>query len=142
MTWEKVEWLKEVRTIWLHYDFLNKQICTNQIMQKFSCQHNEFFIFFSDFFFLLERGRPPKSFANTTPDFGTLDSPPKAKRKSRPPRRHKPDCDPHEEGMDANSDGMMSGVAGIQVFGGTSADSSSLFTFPNINISVSAIRFL
>lgn len=56
--------------------------------------------------FLLDlgRGRPPKNSHNETHtsnfvaenqefDIGNPDSPPKAKRKSRPPRRHKPDED-------------------------------------------------
>lgn len=76
--------------------------------------------FFKNFY--LERGRPPKVFSNELPEFGGgdgLDSPPKAKRKSRPPRRHKPDYDPREEGIvGENGDTMMVGVGGVQIFAG------------------------
>ena len=53
-----------------------------------------------------------------------LDSPPKAKRKSRPPRRHKPHYDPRDENGQQQEGGADSaGPSGLQ------SSSSSLLDF-------------
>ena len=74
------------------------------------------------FYDYLERGRPPKmpSDVHIEQDYsGGLDSPPKAKRKSRPPRRHKPDYDPRTDGLSLEGmDGASTSMAGSDIAGG------------------------
>lgn len=65
------------------------------------------------------RGRPPKSFAEQTMD--SLDLPPKAKRKSRPPRRHNPHYDPRDEAVSQTDE---AGPSGAQT------SSSSYYDYP------------
>ena len=56
----------------------------------------------------------------------SLDSPPKAKRKSRPPRRHKPHYDPRDEARHEGADGA--GPSGLH-----SASSSLLELTGTVN---------
>lgn len=74
--------------------------------------------------FSKERGRPPKDYSvvENQPIIDCLDSPPKAKRKSRPPRRHKPHYDPRDEtmshGSGANEAGPSSGPSSFYEYPG------------------------
>lgn len=97
---------------------------------------------------LLERGRPPKSSYMDAPlepsgsssisgDFDlNPDSPPKAKRKSRPPRRHKPDQDlsdtftTNEEMAAANHSLPTDAMGNVTL---SSLDPSGLPTVENIH---------
>jgi len=68
--------------------------------------------------YYLERGRPPKGFNTDVVDpIENLDSPPKAKRKSRPPRRHKPFFDSRD---DSTLDNMNEGGHGPSTMVGSS----------------------
>ena len=73
---------------------------------------------------LLGRGRPPKDYSvvENEPIIDSLDSPPKAKRKSRPPRRHKPHYDPRDEAMShgggPNEPGPSSGPSSFYEYPG------------------------
>ena len=61
------------------------------------------------------RGRPPKVYGAEVEALEGLDSPPKAKRKSRPPRRHKPHYDPRDETQQENDNSEAgSSTGGLQ----------------------------